>query len=146
MSNLNAHLQKKPRFKQLSYELEDGSLVTTQAVVIPGIIKSVANNTRAMKNSRGTEYRLATVQTWNPSTKILEIKSAQIIEASYEMHYESFMPESEVEVLLQFDEALQKTFGKVQLPSIESFDFNSYAAVAKGFQVEDQLVKQEEVA
>lgn len=146
MNNLNAHLQKKPRFEQLSYKLEDGSAVSTQGVIIPGIIKSVSNNTRTMKNSKGTEYRIATVQTWNPSTETLETKSAQIIEASYELHYDSFMPESEVEVLLQFDEVLQKTYGKVQLPSIESFDFNSYASVAKGFQVEDQLVEQEEVA
>ena len=143
MSNLNAHLQKKPRFKQLSYELEDGSVVSTQGVVIPAIIKSVSTSTRTMKNSRGTEYRIATVQTWNPSMQKLETKSAQIIEASYEMHYESFMPESEVEVLLQFDEVSQKTYGKIQLPTIESFDFNSYAAVAKGFKFENQVAEEE---
>ena len=58
-----------------SYKLEDGSAVLTQGVVIPGIIKSVSNNTRAMKNSKATEYRIATVQTWNPSTETLETKS-----------------------------------------------------------------------
>jgi hypothetical protein len=59
MKNLNAPLQKKPRFQQLSYELEDGTEVETQAVVIPGIIKSVFTSIREMNNLRRTEYRLA---------------------------------------------------------------------------------------
>ena len=126
MDNLNPHLQRKPRIEPFNYKLEDGTAIKGDAVVIPAIIKSVSNNTRKMKNSKQTEFRIATVETYNPQTKAVETKPAQLIEASYEMHSDNFAKGSEVEVMLQYDEESKRTFGKVQLTALESFDFNAY--------------------
>lgn len=130
MENLNPHLAKAPRFEPISYTLEDDTVVTTKAVIITGILKTVSNKTRLMKNKKQTPFRVATVQSWNPHLKALEIKPAQLIDALYESISDSFQPESEVEIMLQYDAETKRTYGKVQLPALESFDFTQYAPKA----------------
>ena len=122
-----AHLQRKPRFEPINYKLEDGTVITGDAVVIPAVIKTISNNSRLMKNAKQTPFRIATVQTFNPQTKVMETKPAQLIEALYNATTDSFAIGSEVEVMLQKDATSGKTYGKVQLPALESFDFTAYA-------------------
>ena len=123
----SAYLEKKPRIVELDYELEDGTPFKGTGIVIAGLIKSVSNKERFMKNRKKTPFRIAIVESMNPKTKQLERKPAQIISALYTQVEDSFAPDSEVEVLLQFDASTKRTYGKVQLPELDSFNYADYA-------------------
>ena len=127
MDKLSAHLEKAPRVVELEYELEDGKIFKDSGVVITGIIKSVSNKERFMNNRKKTPYRIATVESYNPTTKTIDIKPAQLIQALYQATEDSFTPNSEVEVLLQYNADTKTTYGKVQLPALDSFNFSDYA-------------------
>jgi len=118
---------KKPRFEPIDYKLQDGTPITGQAVVISAVVKTVSTKPRLMNNKKQTPYRIATVTSYNPKLKKLETKPAQLIQALYESTSDSFAIGSEVEVMLQYDEATKRTYGKVQLTALESFDFDAYA-------------------
>lgn len=128
MDTVNSHLQKPVRFENLSYQLEDGTTHTAKAVVIPAIIKSVSNKTRPMNNKKKTLFRIATVEAFNPTTKAVESKQVQLINNLYEATEESFAVGSEVEVSMQYDTEAKKTYAKVQLGAVDTFDFAQYAS------------------
>lgn len=131
MENLHPHLAKKPRIIDLDYELEDGTPIKGQGLAINGLIKSVGTKEKLMNNRKQTPYRTATVESWNPKTQQVETKPAVLIQALLEATEDSFTPDSEVEVLLELDPKTGDTYGKVQLPKLETFDYADYASAVE---------------
>jgi len=129
------------RIEEKTYETSMGDLHSTMVVIIPAKMKSVSTETRM--NSNGTEWRLCTVEVKHPNGA-LDVKSAQLFEKSYERFPDSYLPGSEVEVVIQ-TEGEGKGFAKIQLAAVERIDVDAYLKAAEN-QVENQVVDEELVA
>jgi len=129
------------RIEEKTYETSTGDLHSTMVVIIPAKMKSVSETTRF--NSNGTEWRLCTVELEHPNGS-LDVKKAQLFENSYELFPDSYLPGSEVELVIQ-TEGEGKGFAKIQLAAVERIDVDAYLKTAEN-QVENHLVEEEEVA
>ena len=129
------------RIEEKTYETSTGDLHSTMVVIIPAKMKSVSETTRF--NSNGTEWRLCTVEIKHPNGS-LDVKKAQLFENSYVLFPDSYLPGSEVELVIQ-TEGEGKGFAKIQLAAVERIDVDAYLKAAEN-QVENHLVEEEEVA
>lgn len=136
---IKEHLNKTPYLKPVSYLTEDGTEISTNLLIMPASIVSISDNKLAVKNGKGTEYRIATVVYKHPTRGVIS-GQAQVWEASLESNPTAFGAEALVDLAVQ-TEGDYVGRAKVQLPGATPIDIAETLKALQG--VKGEKVSQE---